>query len=63
MKELFVIMKDQILNLSEELLINCTGQEPSLMPMLMKKFTSPPIQSKVLFHMKQLLVMIEIRLG
>ena len=39
MKELFGFMKEQILNLSEELPISLTGQEPFLMSMLMKKFT------------------------
>ena len=37
MKKLFGITKEQILNLAEELLISLTGQEPSLMSMLMKK--------------------------
>ena len=32
-------MKEQILNLSEELLIRLTGYEPSLMSMLIKNFT------------------------
>ena len=40
MKKLFDIMKELILNLSEEQLISLTGQEPSLMSFLMKKFTS-----------------------
>ena len=53
-------MKEQIMNLSEELLISLTGQEPSIMSMLMKKFTSSPTRcltlSKGLFHMKRLFV-------
>ena len=32
-------MKEQILNLSEKLLIRLTGYEPSLMSMLIKNFT------------------------
>ena len=51
-------MKEQILNLSEKLLIRLTGYEPSLMSMLIKNFTFQFFL--ILLHMKQLFVVIEI---